>query len=459
VRIAGAEIDGRAPLDVRVNGGRIVEIAPRLEGAPDEPVLDARGGALLPGLHDHHLHLFALAAAEYSVRCGPPDVHTRDELELALRAAPEPELRGVGYHESVAGELDRAALDRLVADRPVRIQHRSGALWMLNTLALRELGLPETGNGRLFGSDRALRERRPASRFPSLRSVGQRLARMGVTGVTDATVSNGEPELGALVRALETGELCQRLVLMGSPELPAPAHPRAVRAAVKLVLRDSALPEFDALVARVGGAHSAGRAVAVHCVTRAELVLAVEAIAAAGARAGDRIEHASIAPPDTARRMAELGVTVVTQPGFLFERGDSYATDVDAADRPWLYRGRGLIEAGVPLGAGSDAPFGEPDPWRAMRSAVERRTRAGLCLGPDETLTPERALALFTSRAEAPGGAPRRLQPGAPADLCLLDRPWQSARTTLSAEHVRATLCDGELVWCRGPGPVPDELR
>ena len=33
-------------------------------------------------------------------------------------------LRGTGYHESVAGELDRHALDRWVPARPVRVQHR-----------------------------------------------------------------------------------------------------------------------------------------------------------------------------------------------------------------------------------------------------------------------------------------------------------------------------------------------
>jgi predicted amidohydrolase YtcJ len=30
----------------------------------NESVLDAGGGEILPGLHDHHIHLFAAAAAQ-----------------------------------------------------------------------------------------------------------------------------------------------------------------------------------------------------------------------------------------------------------------------------------------------------------------------------------------------------------------------------------------------------------
>ena len=78
-----------------------------------------------------------------------------------------------------------------------------------------------------------------------------------------------------------------------------------------------------------------------------------------------------------------------------------------------------------------------------MRAAVERRSAGGQLLGPREALAPERALALFTSRPEAPGGPPRRVAVGVRADLCLLDAPWGQARRDLSAARVRATWCGG----------------
>ena len=42
--------------DLRIEDGRIAEIG-HLVARPDEMLIDAQGAALLPGLHDHHLHL------------------------------------------------------------------------------------------------------------------------------------------------------------------------------------------------------------------------------------------------------------------------------------------------------------------------------------------------------------------------------------------------------------------
>jgi predicted amidohydrolase YtcJ len=464
VLIAGAELDGGI-CDVRCEAGRIAAVAPRLAPAAGEPVLRAEGGALLPGLHDHHLHLFALAAALLSVRCGPPGVRDAAQLAAALRGAPERDgwLRGVGYHESVAGELDRDALDRLEPRRPLRLQHRSGALWLVNSAGAERLGLDREptpdgverdargrATGRLYRCDAWLRERL-GSPAPPLAPVGQLLARLGVTGATDATPTNGPGALEALRAAARSGALPQRLLVMGAPGLRETGDERAVRGALKILLDERALPTPAELEALIGRARAEGRAVAIHCVTRAELVLAAAALHAAGSRPGDRIEHASVAPPELAALVAELSLCVVTQPGFIRERGDDYAREVDAADRPWLYRCAGLEAAGVQLGAGTDAPFGDPDPWLAMRAAAERRTRDGLVLGPAEALSPERALALFTTPADAPGGRARRIAPGERADLCLLDRSWREAREDLSSRAVRATVCDGGLAWCRDP--------
>jgi predicted amidohydrolase YtcJ len=103
----------------------------------------------------------------------------------------------------------------------------------------------------------------------------------------------------------------------------------------------------------------------------------------------------------------------------------------------------------VPLAGGSDAPFGAPDPWRAMAAAVARRSASGAVLDAGEALTPEEALALFTTPAATPGGVPRRVAVGDDADLCLLDRPWRDAREALSSASVAATWCAGRLAYER----------
>lgn len=428
---------GNARADVLVRGGVIA----RIGNGPHAGcrVVDARGGALLPGLHDHHIHLNAAAAALQSVRCGPPEVRDADALIAALASAPgEGWLRGVGYHASVAGEIGREWLDRHGPARPVRIQHRGGRLWMLNARALAALGLDPRGDGRLLDADRALRARAGAMR-PDPRPVGAYLATRGVTGLTEVTPHNGIADYTHLAQA----GLPQWLLVMGGAELDdAPPLARARRGAVKLHYHDHDLPALDALTAEVARAHSAGRAVAAHCVTAAELMLILTAIEEAGSMQGDRIEHGAIVTPANAEWIARLGLTVVTQPHFLAERGDAYLREVDRDDLPWLYRLAGLKRAGIALAAGSDAPFGGLDPWAAMAAAVTRPPG----FGADEALSPEEALALFTGAADAPGMDHRSVAPGEPADLCLLDRPWDAAAADLGAVEVRLTLVAGEVI-------------
>lgn len=482
--IRRAEVEGRI-VDLRCEAGRITALARDLAPRPEEPILEAAGGALIPGLHDHHLHLFSLAAALRSIDCGPPRVANAEALARALRDAPSVEgwRRGTGYFESVAGPLDRDRLDALAPGGPLRIQHRSGVAWFLNSAAIAALGLDDPAGataagdragatvqpagsppsahpsqaafagverddsgratGRLFRADAWLRERLPNPKPPDLRAAGLHLARFGITGVTDATATNDLAQAALFREAQRSGALPQRARLMGDTSLADLAREeRLAPDARKLLLDEPALPELDALVAEIGGAHRAGRGCAFHCVTRVELHFALAALEAAGASAADRLEHASVAPPEAIEMAKRLGIRVVTQPNFAFERGDDYLEAVDPRDQAHLYRVKSWLDAGVPLLAGTDAPYGEPDPWQAMRAAVTRRTRGGRALSAGEAISPETALALFASGF--------RIAVGEPADLCLLDRPWRAVREALDAERVAATFCDGRLVFARG---------
>ncbi|MET7486912.1 amidohydrolase family protein [Streptomyces sp. NPDC005538] len=411
--IRNVEVEGHGPkVDVRIVGGRIAEIGPGLPGPGD---VDGRGGALLPGLHDHHVHLAALAAETASVRVGPTDVRDRTALAAALVSGPPGEwVRAVGYHESVAGELDRWALDSLAPDRPVRVQHRTGALWVWNSAALRAAGLE--GDGRFWREDERLRGFVPPVRL-DLEGVGRRAAALGVTGFTNA---DPHPASG-LTQMLSV--LPQRLLVMGVDE------------PVKLMLDDPTLPTPAQLARAIGEIRP--RPVAVHCVTRVQLLVTLLALDEVGPADGDRIEHGSVIPAETIPWLRRLGVAVVTQPHFPVERGEAYAIDVDADDRPHLYRCRTLTEAGIPLAAGTDAPYGTADPWAVMRAATRR--------DDGEQLQPGAALRLFTGEPQHPART-RRLTVGAVADLCLLHVPLREALRTLSGELVRAAYVSGRPV-------------
>jgi predicted amidohydrolase YtcJ len=443
------EVRGRV-CDVRTGAGRVLAVAPRLLPERSDEVVDGGGGALLPGLHDHHVHLLALAAARVSVSCGPPDVRDVRQLRSALRSAPPGAwVRGTGYVESVAGELDRWVLDRMVGERPVRVQHRSGALWIVNSAAVELLALDADGSrdverdptgtptGRLWRFDAELR-RRVGAEAPDLAGVGAELRALGITGVTDATPDLDDAACRLLVDAASSGVLPAELVLLGAPDGWPQAGPR------KLLLRDHDLPGLDELTERVRAAHAVDRPVAVHVVTRASAVLTLAAIRAAGPLPGDRLEHGSVVPPEVIPLVRELGLRVVTQPRFVHERGDDYLAEVEADDLPYLYPYRSLLQAGVPVAPSSDAPYAALDPWQALVAASERRTAQGAELVPDERVDARDVLAGYLSPADDPGGPPRRVAPGAAADLCLLHVPLEQALAHPSRDHVRLVLRSGE---------------
>ena len=427
-------------VDIRV-GQTITAVAERLEPEPGEDVYDARGGTVVPGLHDHHVHLWSSAAALESVPAGPPGVRTAAELRDALHAADADAdgwIRAVGYHDSVAGALDRHGLDDLAPPVPVRVQHRSGALWTLNSAALARIGAHDHPDGRFFREDPAI----PRAQAPSLRALSDRLAAFGVTGLTEATPGYGRRDIETFTRARQSGELRQHLHCM------AVAGTRPTEAVsvgpAKIILDDTTL-DLDVLCRWVAENHAADHPVAVHAVTDSQLVVTIAALREAGGHPGDRIEHAAVVPDDCIADLAELGVTVVTQPNFVAERGDEYRAEVPVAQHDQLWRVASLADAGIPVALSTDAPFGDGDPWAAMRAAVHRRTPKGAVLAAAETISPRAALQMFLGRPDRPAVA-RRVSPGQPGDLCMLAAPPEQVLAELDAGLVAATIIDGAIV-------------
>ena len=485
--VIDAEIAGCGGLAVRIEDGRVIALdaTARIDRRGAE-VIDAAGGALIPGLHDHHVHLLALAARSTSVDLADVSaaVGVDDRLRVAVRGSRGDGagwLRATGYDEHRHGAMDRHRLDAVCGGVPVRVQHRSGLSWVVSSTGLVELGL-EVAAGGGTGGDPPSDERvgfatagraepgverdadgsatgwlhrlddwmapRVGRVAPDLTSIGCLLAGFGITGVTDTTPVLDDGALEALVRARSAGALPQRLMVMGRADADGLGQWAAL-GPVKLVADEHRGLDPIGMGGAIEAAHADGRAVAIHCVTRAECVSAVSALEAAGARPGDRLEHASVLPRDLDGYLAAAAVTVVTQPSFVAERGDHYLAAVDPVDRADLYRLASLRRAGVAVALGSDAPVASVDPWAAIGSAQRRETRDGRVLGADERVAASVALAGFLGAAGDPGGPSRSVVPGVAADLCLLHDPLAPALVEPGADRVRCTMIAGEIVHAR----------
>ncbi len=442
--IRNADLMGRL-CDVRVTGGRIAAIG-HLQPEEGEQLLDAGNGALLPGLHDHHIHLNAAAAARTSITCGPPAVGSADDLVAALHDAPGTEwLRGIGWHASVTGEIDRQWLDRNGPARPIRIQHRGGRMWVVNTLAAELLDIDCPADGRLIDRDTQLAAARRDP--PDLAALGEAMARHGITGVTDTTPRNDDRDAEHYARC----GMPQRIAVMGGPAMTDGGTSGLPVIARKLHYHDHDLPPLADLARLVAREHERDRPVAAHCVTEAELWLVLAAIEQSGPHPGDRIEHAALCSDDAMEAIARLDLTVVTQPQFLTERQAAYRAEVPPHQHAQLWRLGAFLRHGVRLAAGSDHPFGGLGPWQAMAAACNRPDG----FGHDEAISPEQALALYTKPVCNAGAPSRQVEAGTVADLCLLSRPWQDVRLDLGAVRVQATIIGGRFAYQRSSSTRP----
>ena len=143
--------------------------------------------------------------------------------------------------------------------------------------------------------------------------------------------------------------------------------------------------------------------------------------------------------------LTSSGAAVVTNPLFIYESGERYARDLDRETLDGLYRARSLLNAGVLVAAGSDAPVTSAEPLTGVRAAVWRRSASGQAVSPTEGVMPAEALAMHTRRAASVSGLGDRLgslTAGKLADIVVLD-----SRVLGTQTQVAATFVCGRLVY------------
>jgi hypothetical protein len=409
----------------------------------------------------------------------------------------------------------RAELDRATSDHPVLVHHVSGHMSVANSRALAagtvDRRTPDPPGGLIKrGSDgeptgllletaqRLVREHVPPPTLRDMREAfrraSERMAREGITSVQDAdTGSISSDEVGAWQAASDAGEMRQRASLILSVDHvfpPAPAtgpfglglrsglgDERLRIGGVKiysdgsLIGRTAALgapfegePEntgmllypSEGLRRLVGDAHRAGWQVSVHAIGDRAVAEVVDAYAAALAAHPTRdhrhrIEHCGIISPELIERIADLGVIPVTQPRFISELGDGFIRALGRGRIGSCYPLASLVRRGILVAGSSDRPVVNGAPLLGIQDAVVQRTAAGEPYAPEEALTVDEALALFTRNAafasfeDAEKGT---LTPGKLADFTLLaDDPGQVPPSEIGSIPVVATFVGGVPIF------------
>ncbi|GAA4669543.1 amidohydrolase [Nocardioides nanhaiensis] len=448
------------PVDVRVAEGAVVEVAERLERPEGVEEVAAEGRWLVPGLWDQHVHLgqWTLARQRFDLAgaTSPEDVVARVGARIA--EGPGQPLIGWGHRPGTwTRGVTVAELDEVTGVTPVVLIAGDAHHAWLNSAALAALGLPPRE-----GEDQVVRENEwfaayallysltgtdgtsPAAYADTLRAT----AAQGVVGVVDLEFVGGVEDwldrwgqgcdllrvrMATYVEGLE--DVVHRGLRSGMPLAGPGGDERLVMGPLKIIsdgslntrtawccepYADGDRLEHPRGAANLTGhelrhqltrANVSGLEVATHAIGDAAVSAALDAYAATGAFGS--IEHAQLVRREDVRRMAQLGLRASVQPSHLLDDRD--LTELiwpGCAERSFAFRW--MLDEGVTLVLGSDAPVSPLDPWLSIAAAVHRSDDDRDAWTPAHALTPQEALAASVDRQPM-------VQPGSRGDLALLD--------------------------------------
>ncbi len=461
------------------------------------PIIDCEGRTLLPGFIDAHCHVLGYAESLVSLNLSPregirsiPDI--QDRIRDFCRSLPVGTwVRGKSYNEFYLAEKrhpDRRDLDAAAPLHPVKLTHRSGHAHVLNSLALRRTGITaETGDppgglidresssgdptGILYGMGEYLATKIPlledAEIDRGIALANDRLLACGITSVQDASPTNGKERWKRYESWKLRGIFRPRLSMMTGmkeflehePVLSDVADLQIRARGIKIILGQvsGALhPSQEELNEAVATIHAAGEQAVIHAIEEPEIEAACDAIAFALSRHPrldhrHRIEHCSVCPPHLIRRIADLGIAVVTQPSFLYFSGDRYLAKVAEEQRSYLYSIGSMFRQGVRIGFGSDFPISDANPLTGVQAAASRMTDTGRTMLHDETISVMDALRAYTlGAAEAifEDEFKGSIAQGKLADLILLNEdPRTVDPAHIMDAHVAMTILGGRIVW------------
>ena len=467
--------------------------------------------------HMHPRPIYPESSPYGTVNLSPAAVNTMDDLIAALArkaeiTPPGQWVVGSRYEDTKLGRHPtRADLDHASTEHLIYIGHSSGHLAVVNSLALATAGITRTtrdppggafdrdeqGNPtgvcreRAMGLVRGVGPERPTptrtDEVDALLLAFRNFASRGITSIADAGIS---PDTVALYQdARRKGQPVRVYMMMNDDHLLSLKQlnvrtgfgddqlrfgsikvrhgnslsgrtcwlyePYADRLDYYGIPPARSQAELNELIFSI---HEAGFQAAVHSNGDREIDMVLNAIEYALDRLPKdnhrhRIEHASVVNPGILQRAKDLEVVLALH-SYVYEHGDKM--EAYGAQR-WgmMHVNRTALEMGIPVAGNSDFGVSAADPLLRIQSLVTRTSAEGKVYGPEQRLTPEQAIEVFTlgsAYASFEEDIKGSISIGKLADFVVLsDDPTRVAPLTIKDIDVDMTFIGGEFVYERMP--------
>ena len=491
-----------------IRGERIIAVGTTTEIAAlagkETKRIDLGNRVVIPGINDAHFHL-SVAPKTYDLPIQGNDPKWQ-EIKDALSSAVTKTPKGAWIEAAIGASIlddpqaTRMALDSPAPDNPVVFWDWTGHASLLNTLALRKLGIredepnPEGGSyvrnqadGKLTGMVFEFAQFQASRKFSELASEQEaeqqlheffnQAARWGVTTVQNmanpitaercvALFEKAPPPIR--VRAMWFGLTDEhgRLTKEGR-DLPVHPAPLVTVSGTKWILDGTPIERSAAMRKPYADRPSTSGELdfaekemedmlreslqrddqlLVHAVGDRTVETFLKAMDATGGQAvwgtrRVRIEHGDGILPDLVPHVRELGVVVVQNPTHLTLRDlmiRRYGTE--RADN--LQPLRSLLDAGIPLALGSDGPA---NPYLNIMLATAYPGKRQDAITREQAVTAYTLTSAYAEFAEKDKGS---LEPGRLADLAVLSQDiFKVPADDLPKTESVLTLVNGKIVY------------
>ena len=490
-----------------VKDGKIIQVGSnadvKLHQREDTKLIDLGGKTAVPGFVDSHIHLISLGLDMQVIDlCGlTTKTSLLSKLKKVVRDTPSGNwVKGYGFDETKMDELpDIRELDSVSPENPVYLESLDYLMCIVNSQAMAKVDMqPRKGvtmdsfgnSGKPTGVIRVNDEKSlyQVANVPTLDPVdpdlpeselehaieiaSRKVLEAGITSIHDPQLPPNA--LRAFQNAIRDSRTPLRLYLGcdRNRDIPLeryihegigtePVKNRLKMGIVKLFADDRmSVQEFKA---RVKEANQSGLQLSLHATNIREIRNAIEALEEAMKEKPrtdhrHRIEHADNIDEDVLLRARKLGVIVVAQPEIVYKLEPQYPQGVMKVAYRSLINGEINVSGGsdsptVPIKRRARPPLAYPTPLLGMGFAVTRRTKNGLPVDEDESVTPMEALRIHTvngAYASFEEDIKGTLEEGKLADLAILSENPLTVESELIKEIlVEMTIIGGEVVFIK----------